>query len=76
MKVTPHGVGNFAKAAGRVAAKLAKMQSVLVDETTKNKRLSICQQCEYLENLQCTECECLVRAKAMLSTESCPKNKW
>lgn len=76
MKITKTGISNFAGAVGRVAERAAAGESLLVDSSTKKKRLSLCQSCEYLDGMQCAVCECLVRAKTMLASETCPKNKW
>jgi hypothetical protein len=76
MKVTKTSVKTAAKAALRVAGQLAKMKSVLVPEATKQKRLSICEACGYRDGMQCSKCLCLIRAKTMLSTETCPDGKW
>jgi len=76
MKLTGVGVRNAVAAAVRVAYTAIKGDQLLVDPATKKKRFSICEGCEYRDGIQCSICECLVRAKTMLTTETCPKGKW
>lgn len=76
MKISATGIHNAAEALGRVAKAAVKGDEVLVDKATKQKRLSICEGCSYLDGMQCSLCECLVRAKVLLATEQCPKGNW
>ena len=50
----------------------------LLDNETAQKHIDICHNCEfYNENKdKCNKCGCYIRIKCMLSTESCPINKW
>ncbi len=76
MEITTKGIKNFAGAVGRAAARAARREVLLVDSSTKKKRLSVCDQCEYRSDMQCSVCECFILAKTMLASESCPKGKW
>lgn len=76
MKITSKGVKNLAGAVGRAADRVIRREILLVDSSTKKKRLSVCHGCEYLSDMQCSVCECFVLAKTMLASESCPKGKW
>lgn len=76
MKVTSKGVKNFTAAAKRAAKAIMSGDSVLVDDSTRQKRVSICEACEYQTSMQCSVCECLIVAKTMLRTENCPQGKW
>jgi hypothetical protein len=76
MKVTPKGVKNFAEAVGRKAGRIAVGERLFSDVSTQNKRLSICAGCEYKEGVQCSVCECIVRAKVLFDDETCPMKKW
>jgi hypothetical protein len=76
MKITKQGLFNFIDAAGRVVDAAASGDQILVDSSIKNKRLDLCKICEHNVANQCQICECLIRAKAMLVTENCPKGKW
>lgn len=76
MKITPKGVINFLGATGRIAEAAIDGDQILVDSDTKNKRLEICKSCTHNVENQCEVCECLIRAKALLATETCPKGKW
>jgi len=76
MKITTQGVSNFVGAAGRIAKAAIKGDQMLVDSLIKNKRLDICKTCEHNAGNQCDICECLIIAKTILATETCPKGKW
>lgn len=76
MKITSKGIKNFAGAVKRVSERVIHHEVVLVDLSTKKKRLSVCDKCEYRVDMQCSVCECFLLAKAMLASESCPKEKW
>ncbi len=76
MKLTKEGIKNAAAAVGRVVVAAARNDGLLVDQLTKQKRLDLCMTCDNNVAMQCQLCECLVRAKTMLATESCPDNKW
>ena len=76
MKITKTGVANFVGATGRIAGAALAGDQILVDSDTKHKRLDICKTCTHNVGNQCQVCECLIRAKIMLTTETCPKGKW
>jgi hypothetical protein len=76
MKLTKTGLTSAAKAVGRVVVAAANKDPLLVDQLTKQKRLDLCMICDNNVAMQCQLCECLVRAKTMLTTEFCPENKW
>ena len=76
MKITSKGVRNLAGAVGRAADRVIRREILLVDSSTKKKRLSVCHECEYRSDMQCSVCECFILAKTMLASESCPKGKW
>ena len=53
------------------------IRSLAVDTTTRNERLEICNQCEYLTiTRQCSKCGCFVDGKTLLSSSKCPLKKW
>lgn len=41
-----------------------------------DQRLSICSQCEYFNNYQCTQCGCMLKLKCWMAAEFCPEGKW
>ena len=49
-----------------------------VDEETRVKRMSICQECPELIQLtkQCKKCGCLMHLKTKLPNAACPLGKW
>lgn len=50
---------------------------VLATQEEQSERLGECQKCEFLsEDGQCEVCLCIVEAKTMLCTETCPKKRW
>lgn len=77
MKIdVPKMAVGIAGAGIRAANAAAHGDPVLADKSTKQKRLSICRNCDYFDDGQCQECLCLVRGKVILATESCPRNYW
>ena len=81
VKMYPGILEQFKNAMGAfrrvLSAKLAG-KSVLLPQPEINKRLSICNQCEYHDMAmgRCTVCSCFIRAKMQLNTEVCPMEKW
>lgn len=53
-------------------------ENFMVTDEIKNKRLSICKQCEYLklEHYMCKQCGCFMRMKTSLNGTNCPIGKW
>lgn len=49
-----------------------------VEEEEYERRLNICQRCEYLLNGMCGKCGCFVELRALLKKNGCPdvKKKW
>jgi|10_taG_2_1085330.scaffolds.fasta_scaffold36665_2 hypothetical protein len=49
-----------------------------VSEKVFEKRMLICNSCEFLKrnNSSCGVCGCAIEYKGRMKTESCPKNKW
>lgn len=45
-------------------------------EEEANKRLSICNQCEFYTGSRCTKCGCYMATKTYLKAASCPVGKW
>jgi len=48
----------------------------LAQVEVRDQRLSICEQCEYLNQHTCGKCGCFVRFRASLVKKSCPDRKW
>ncbi|AYV69473.1 MULTISPECIES: DUF6171 family protein [Niallia] len=48
----------------------------LAREEIRDLRLSICVQCEHLNQHTCGKCGCFVRFRASLDKKSCPDKKW
>ena len=62
---------------------------MLVSDKEQQKRLDICNQCEYKRNdfklfnvtlfkrePQCKVCKCFIQAKTSFEFSKCPKGKW
>jgi hypothetical protein len=49
-----------------------------VSDDEKNRRLSICNSCEFYikEQERCSKCGCYMAVKTYLKAESCPVGKW
>lgn len=67
-----------AGAVKRIAVAVAKGSKVFVSNVMKQQRIATCQKCpEYFPaSDQCGVCGCVVRAKASLATEKCPRHRW
>ena len=54
------------------------IETVKIDEETRNTRLALCLSCEYLfePTQNCKKCGCFVQAKTWLKNTSCPIKKW
>lgn len=48
----------------------------LVDESIREKRWSICQECPKLLNDRCIECGCFMKVKVAFITSKCPIGNW
>jgi hypothetical protein len=48
------------------------------DKKLIDKRISICEDCEYFIKItkQCTKCGCFMKLKTRLTDAHCPENKW
>lgn len=51
--------------------KPSKEQSLMAE-----KRLLICDECEFRTNNKCKLCGCNLAAKTLVKNSECPKNKW
>lgn len=76
-------VVNVAKAGGRIVSAVVRRQPIMVSEEEKDRRLSICRQCDLWSeggNIGLGECKhplCgCTRFKHGLATERCPAGKW
>jgi len=51
---------------------------VLVSESVRELRLSICHGCEFFEkqSQRCTQCGCFMNTKSMFKQTYCPVSKW
>lgn len=49
---------------------------LLVKAEEANKRLGICEGCEFFKDKRCTQCGCFMEQKVHLEAASCPKSKW
>lgn len=66
----------LAQEAERQAEKIWS-ETVKVPSDERDRRLSICQGCEYLESLnRCKKCGCFMDVKTWLPMSSCPVKKW
>lgn len=48
----------------------------LSPKEVSEKRLSICNECEFYSGARCSKCGCQMRVKTTLATSSCPIGKW
>jgi hypothetical protein len=54
------------------------IETVKIDEETRNTRLDLCLSCEHLfePTQNCKKCGCFIQAKTWLKNTSCPIKKW
>lgn len=69
-------VGNALKALSRVAGAVMTGKPVYVSQEERNRRLAICEACQYFVDNRCRKCGCFALAKIELATEKCPIDKW
>lgn len=48
----------------------------IVSQEVYKKRLTICNNCEFLKGSACGKCGCNMAVKCKWGTASCPINKW
>jgi len=49
---------------------------VLAPKELKEKRVNICQSCNFYKNGLCSVCGCIMKVKAGLIASTCPKGRW
>ena len=56
----------------------SKLSKFILPTEEKNKRIDICNSCEFLltPTRNCKKCGCFVDGKAMLAKSECPMSKW
>jgi hypothetical protein len=69
-------LGNAVQATARASKAFVNGEELKVSEMVYNTRLSICDGCEEKQGLRCKLCGCFIKAKAWLTTETCPKGAW
>lgn len=73
---TPPPAIDMARSLYRDTIVWAKSGFELSEKDEIDKRLEICQQCEFFKDGRCTICGCFMALKARLATGKCPKGKW
>jgi hypothetical protein len=73
------GIGTMARSLGKAALQAIK-NPVKVSDTERQRRLEICQGCEFLirgkSHDRCSKCGCFIKWKTALESWHCPINKW
>lgn len=70
---------NLVKTAADVAKSVViSGEPLKLSDEEKNKRLSICESCEFYnkEQSRCTKCGCYMAVKTYLKAATCPVGKW
>lgn len=49
---------------------------IKASESLYERRLSICKQCDYLQEGMCRACGCFVELRAVVKNNACSYNKW
>jgi hypothetical protein len=67
---------NLIETAVNVAASVANGDQINLSEEEANKRLAICESCEFYINSRCSKCGCYMAVKTYLKAANCPVGKW
>jgi len=69
---------NLAGSVVRNVASVASGNSLNISQEEANRRLSICNGCEFFikESQRCSKCGCNMAIKTYLKAERCPVGKW
>lgn len=67
---------NITGATFRVAKAVFKGADVIASASEIDRRMAICQSCEFFTGTTCKKCGCLASFKTKLATETCPIGKW
>lgn len=69
---------NLGSSVVRNVRSVAAGNSLRLSEDDANRRLMICQQCEFFKEDQkrCNKCGCFMAVKTYLKAERCPIGKW
>jgi len=53
-------------------------QPILLSDEESNKRMGVCNTCEFLntEHYRCAKCGCYMKAKVKVAAAKCPIGKW
>jgi|ERR1051326_4596749 hypothetical protein len=69
-------ISNAIAATFRVVKAAVKGEKVHVSSEESDRRLAICQSCEFFTGTTCLKCGCITKFKTKLATEHCPIQKW
>lgn len=70
-------VKNGICACGRIFWAIITLKRVSVSDKVRLERLDTCSNCEFLINdIRCSKCGCYISPKSLLTTETCPQDKW
>lgn len=71
-------VQNVGESIVRNIQSVASGNHLNVEDSEKNRRLSICNSCEFFikDQERCSKCGCYMAVKTYLKAESCPVGKW
>lgn len=67
---------NLAFSFVNVVGEAFKTGKVVAAKDVIQKRISICEGCEFKKDLRCLACGCVLTWKVGLAAESCPKGNW
>ncbi len=56
--------------------KAAMPRSSRADDIVIEKRITVCENCEYLVGATCSACGCYVELRALRKSSKCPNKKW
>ena len=71
-------MNDITKTATNIIYTLIKEGRVLAEASIANKRIMICESCEFLKKdfYQCDKCKCFMKVKTKVDAAKCPIDKW
>ena len=69
-------IKNLSNLAKEVVTDFANGEEVLVSEDEQNRRMEICNNCDYYFGERCKVCGCFMQTKTKFTASQCPAMKW
>jgi hypothetical protein len=71
-------VRNLFNSIKNIAIDTSNGKEIIVSDEIYNQRVDTCMNCPFLsdDKNSCTQCGCIIKAKAKFKSNECPKNYW